>query len=324
MKRKNSSSTNNPKNLNIEKLFQVLEILGIYDCKGSFYHKKDSPLTVEHLKNLLSLIYPEKSDENEPFTRSIKNAKTIIKEFSKDLQLTKDKGLTLKNHPKSNLQKNQNSIYQTFLILLLGIGKFYNTINLEIINQLLNLENPLGLIAFLSIAIKQKILIKFAYQSGRKKEITLQDHILPLCLNFRDGHWVVICLDEKKKIVIQYLLHSISELNSEIENNDLQFSKSKFKFDINEYYKDSFGLSVFVDAKPIVVKLKVDSDIVKSVQKRRKEGSWETSDDHSIWTVSTYSEDEIFDYIFRWNGKIQILSPESTINKFKEKLKLFL
>ncbi|MCA9459875.1 MAG: WYL domain-containing protein [Nanoarchaeota archaeon] len=309
--------------LSLEGIYRVLEILGIYDSHGKYFQKEKAQITGEGIKEILDLIHPEKLDKSEPYTRSIKNASKFIKEFNENLTIQKGKGLTLIEE-KDKRNKNQDPLYQTLMILFLGLGRYYNSIHLEVFQQLLTLENPLGLITFLSTAIQKKIIIQFSYSSGRKEEIAFMKNMLPLRINFREGHWVLICRDEKSNRDIQFLLHSMTDIKSEIRDNQIQFSEKDNLFQIENYYKNSFGLSVFIDEKPITINLRVENDIVNQVKKRRKEGEWKKGEDYTIWTVITYSEDEVFDYIFRWNGKIKILSPKSSKLNFEKKLRKFL
>ena len=85
----------------------------------------------------------------------------------------------------------------------------------------------------------------------------------------------------------------MTDIKSEIRDNQIQFSEKDNLFQIENYYKNSFGLSVFIDEKPITINLRVENDIVNQVKKRRKEGEWKKGEDYTIWTVITYSEDEV-------------------------------
>ncbi|MCB1190970.1 MAG: hypothetical protein H7A23_18835 [Leptospiraceae bacterium] len=43
-----------------------------------------------------------------------------------------------------------------------------------------------------------------------------------------------------------------------------------------------------------------------------------------IWKVYSYNENEVFDYVFRWDGLLKIVSPPKIVEKFQKKLKKFL
>ena len=282
-----------------ENIYEVLHIAGLFDSLGEhFSGKKESSITHLQINEYIKKIFPENTTDD--YKKRIDGTISIFNEISKLYRITGSKNGS-KISKNSNFNKFNNRIedigYRTFVILILAYGNYHELSNLEIINQLYAIEKPLGMIAFLFSAIQNEFLIEFTYKSSRVAEITRLKEMVPVKINLRDGHWLLICWDCKHKHFNQYLLHSITELKivEESPKTDIE------KFSLEEFYKNSFGISYFINRDPIEIKLTVPKEFKEKVKQRRPEGEWiENPDDNDlcIWKVITYSEDEVFDYLF--------------------------
>jgi predicted DNA-binding transcriptional regulator YafY len=171
------------------------------------------------------------------------------------------------------------------------------------------------------------MIISFQYKSDRTELITDIQKYVPVKINFRDGHWLIIGWDMNENKWKQYLIHSLLDVKicyNSIQENDPLYFKELPDFDIAAFYSNSYGIAVLDDIEPVEIIIQVPSDKVLSVRKRRKEGIWENKGIYTHWIIRSINPDEVMDYVFKWNGILKIISPQEVVNKFQERLKIFL
>ena len=320
---KKNTYISNPEELSINRLFEVLEILALIESSGKYYKKQNVADSISSLEieNILSTLYENELD----WKRRIKTAKKIYNSNAKysktdgtkrgsSFIFTKEK--TIKDEP----------IYQALFIIGLSGLVLNNYLNLNFLNQFFQQKYPLSFLLFIQNAIKNKIILSFSYKSDRSKIVSNISNIVPVQLTFRDGHWILIVLNIDKKYFVQYLIHCIESCEFyKLDEDDRPFIfKKPILFNIKEFYQNSFGISALRDREVFAIDIWVSTEDKQKIQKRRREGKWTKSTDYYIWTIKTQDPIEVFDYIFKWNGKIKILGPEKIKKLFQSKLKNFL
>ena len=313
----------NPEELSINRLFEVLEILALIESSGKYYKKQNVADSISSLEieNILSTLYENEAD----WKRRIKTAKKIYNSNAKYSKIDGSRKGSSFIFAKEKTLKEE-PIYQALFIIALSGLVLNDFLNLDFLNQFFQQEFPLSFLLFIQNAIRNKIILSFSYKSDRTKTISLISNIVPVQLTFRDGHWILIVLNIDKNYFVQYLIHCIESCEFyKLDEDDrpLRFKKP-ILFNINEFYKDSFGISALRDREVFAIDIWVSTEDKQKIQKRRREGKWTKSTDHYIWTIKTQDPNEVFDYIFKWNGKIKILGPEKIKKLFQSKLKNFL
>ncbi|MDX1957342.1 MAG: WYL domain-containing protein [Leptospiraceae bacterium] len=293
----------------LELFFQILGILEFYNIE------RKQPVTYQQISEILDNLNPEKNLKD--FNRQIQGTREIINKLLKNFSIKgSKKGLKFENVINSEVSKLKNDKgYQTIFLLYISFLLYKSEIELELLDQFLEQELPFSFLIHLSFSIKNSYSIDFDYHSDRRDETLHLEEFYPKKIYFKDNHWLLIGFDSNKNQFVQFLIHSISNLSLNQKRN-LKIPK----FNFAKFRKDSFSLAVLFDTKPIHFEIYVPKRFVKSVQKRRKEGSWIHKSDHSIWKLVTYDSSEVFQYIFRWRGELRILSPSDSIKEFKNLL----
>lgn len=313
----------NPEELSINRLFEVLEILALIESSGKYYKKQNVADSISSLEieNILSTLYENEAD----WKRRIKTAKKIYNSNAKYSKIDGTKKGSSFTFAKEKTLKDE-PIYQALFIIGLSGLVLNNFLNLDFLNQFFQQKHPLSFLLFIQNAIRNKIILSFSYKSDRTKTISLISNIVPVQLTFRDGHWILIVLNIDKNYFVQYLIHCIESCEFyKLDEDDRPFIfKKPILFNIKEFYQNSFGISALRDREVFAIDIWVSTEDKQKIQKRRREGKWTKSTDYYIWTIKTQDPNEVFDYIFKWNGKIKILGPEKIKKLFQSKLKNFL
>jgi|JI10StandDraft_1071094.scaffolds.fasta_scaffold87922_1 hypothetical protein len=321
----------NSRDISISYIKEILDILGIIETSGHYYLKENNNegyITSEKISDILLNI--QNFESKEDWSRTIKTAKRIFNSTCKFSEIEGSKKGTYINVIQEKKSKNEltkDPGYQTFLILALAIFHLEGTANLDFLNQITNQKYPLALLLFFHHAISRKMIISFQYKSDRSEHTTDVQKYVPIKINFRDGHWLIIGWDMNENKWKQYLIHSLLDVKiyyNSIQENDPQYFKELPDFDIIAFYSNSFGIAVLDEIEPIEIIIQVPSNKEASVRKRRKEGKWENNGNYSHWIIRSNIPDEVMDYVFKWNGILKIISPQEVVNKFQERLKFFL
>ncbi len=300
----------------------ILQILGLIETKGILFQRDNSNITQKTIEDFLEKLGSPDGKDNR---RQIKNAQNIFNRLSKDFLIDGDRsGTNYKNRKTSEIAKKglkEDKAYQTLVVIYLSLLLYQDSIHLDFLAQFLELENPIDFLTSIQYAIKNKHSISFEYRSDRNNRNSKIDPFLPVKIYFKDNHWFVVGWDEQYKSWNQYLIHSIKNLSL----STIKIGKDKVKsFDFKTFRKNSFGTAILNNVPVTQIDIEVPSSFYNAVSKRRKEGKWNKTSEPYIWTVETYDKNEIFDYIFRWNGLLKIKSPNEMKQAFQEKLKKFL
>ena len=283
---KKKTYISNPEELSISRLFEVLEILALIESSGKYYTKQNTANFISSLEieNILSRLYENEAD----WKRRIKTAKKIYNSNAKYSKIDGSRKGSSFNFTKDKTLKDE-PIYRALFIIALSGLVLNNFLNLDFLNQFFQQEYPLSFLLFIQNSIKNKIILSFSYKSDRTKTVSLITKIVPVQLTFRDGHWILIVFNVEKEYFVQYLIHCIESCDFyKLDENSSPLSfKKPIPFNIKEFYQNK-------------------------------------STDYYIWTIKTQDPNEVFDYIFKWNGKIKILAPENIKKLFLTKLKNFL
>ncbi|MBP6739156.1 MAG: WYL domain-containing protein [Leptospiraceae bacterium] len=327
----NNKTVERLEQIKFEKMEVILQILGFIESKGTLFQKDSSNLTREKIEDLLLTIgHPVKKKKNGeeeiPDTRrQINNAQNLFNRLSKTFLIEGDRsGTHFKNLRTGSTDLKglkEDNAYQTLLVFYLSILLYKGSIYLDILSQFLELERPLDFLTSIQYYIQKKLPISFDYRSDRNNENLKVNPFVPVKIYFKDNHWFLVGWDFKSKNWNQYLFHSIKKLSPSSKRIDI----SKIKpFNIAEYRKYVFGSAVLNERPLHKIEIEVPASHYNAVHKRRKEGTWNKTSEPYLWTVETYDINEVFDYIFRWNGILKIKSPKEIKQQFQAKLRSFL
>jgi len=327
----NKKTVEHLEQIKFEKMEVILQILGFIEAKGALFHKDNASLTREKIEDLLvSIGHPFKKKKNgnleiSDSRRQINNARSIFNRLSKNFIIDGDRsGTSFKNRRTGSSDLTglkEDNAYQTLLVFYLSTLLYKGSIYLDILSQFLELERPLDFLTSIQFYIQKKLPISFDYRSDRNNKNLNVDTFVPVKIYFKDNHWFLVGWDFKVKNWNQYLLHSIKNLRPSSKEIDLTKIK---EFDIAEYRKYAFGSAVLNKPHKYKIEIEVPASHFNAVRKRRKEGTWDKTAEPYIWSVETFDVNEVFDYIFRWNGILKIKSPEKIKKQFQAKLRSFL
>lgn len=316
-----SDTQSDPQNLKMKHLLECFYILGIIESKGLYLDReKNLPkLTYNNIAKLLDILFQETRQSTPDYTRRIKTARNIFNELSKDFAVKGDVrgiGFEKKISALSSAVLKHDKAYTTLLVMFLSLLYHKETVHIDFTKQLLEQEFPIHFLTVIHNAIRNRLPIHFLY-TNRKQETHEVEDFVPVKIRFKDGHWILVGWNEEKKAWNQYMIHSMQVLH-------VSFGKPKTntpKFNMEDYLKHSFGHAVLNDSEVHKIEIKVPFQNVEAVQKRNGEGKWERKEEHYVWTVYAYDPDEVINYVFRWNGCLEIISPESIRQRFLERLK---
>ncbi|MCP5494973.1 MAG: WYL domain-containing protein [Leptospiraceae bacterium] len=321
MKLKMSDIESDPQNLKLKHLLECFYILGIIESQGIYLtqNEKGIKLTYTNIVKLLDILFDDKQKKTPDYTRRIKTARSIFNSLSKDFIIkgrAQGVGFEKKISASSLAILKRDKAYTALLVIFLSLLYYKDSVYIDFFKQLLEQDYPIHFLTIVHNAIENKLPIRFEY-TNRKQETHEVDDFVPVKLRFKDGHWMLVGWDQPKGNWNQYMIHSIKELK-------VYFKKPRFKipeFKMEEYLKHSFGHAVLNDSEVFKIEIRVPLENSEAVQKRNQEGEWKINADHCIWTVYAYDPDEVINYVFRWNGCLEIISPESIRKKFLDRLK---
>jgi hypothetical protein len=321
---KKNKYKSNPNEISLNHLKEILDVLALIESKGKYF-KTDSEdnehISMKQVEDILSNLYESKAD----WGRTIKTAKAVYNAHSKFSKLQGNKKGSHFNVVKDYILKDDPA-YKALFIVGLASLVLDKSLNIDFLNQFFQQETPLSFLMLLRYSIYKKAILSMEYQSDRYSEPSQILQFVPLTINYRDGHWILVCFTLERKLLVQYLIHNIISIKFfKINHLSLPVTYDKpIIFDIKDFYKNSFGLSVLQDREIHTIEIFVPKEFKPKIQKRRREGEWISFKNDYIWKVNTQDLNEVFDYIFRWNGVIKIHAPNFVKKIFQEKLKKFL
>ncbi len=331
---KNTKAPNRETNeLKLGNLQDMLQVFGLIESAGKYFNPANSGKVSRRMSGKTAtdiLFHFSEDNAKENWDRTFRQAKKLYNQYDRDFHIIGDKRGSyfvrkkdLTAFPK-DLKKSP--VYKMLLIFSLAFAGKEGAVHWDILHQILEQEYPLAFISFLTLAIRYSFLVKIKYKKDRLGKTEIFSNSVPVKIVHRDGHWVLIVYRVKEKNWIQLLLHSIEEVNTEgdrIKQIDLTPTPVP-PFSVSDFYKDTFSIAKLDGVTPAEFIIRVPKENRKAVMKRRKEGTWEEKEDHFIWKVSAYDEMEVLTYVFKWNGLLEILGPESAREMFRDRLKKLL
>lgn len=321
---KKNKYKSNPNEISLNNLKEILDVLALIESKGKYF-KRDSEdnehISMKQVEDILSYLYNSKSD----WGRTTKTAKAVFNAHSRFSKLQGNKKGSHFNVVKDCILK-EDPVYRALFIVGLASLVLDKSLNIDFLNQFFQQETPLSFLMLLRYSISKKAILSMEYRSDRTQEPSLISQFVPLTINYRDGHWIMVCYTLERQLFVQYLIHNVISIKF-FKFNELSLPVTydkPIKFDLKKFYENSFGLSVLQDREIHEIEIFVPEEFKSKIQKRRKEGEWISLKNDFIWKLKTQDLNEVFDYIFRWNGTIKIYSPDSVKKIFQEKLKKFI
>ncbi|MCP5498224.1 MAG: WYL domain-containing protein [Leptospiraceae bacterium] len=319
-----------PHNKNIETFEEYLQIYGLIESKGQYFQKyirKIHPQKITQ-KNMDDIMMAINNGKIDSYEGRIKDAIPFFNKVNENFMVygrERPKGCIFinKNSTKEeskNLQKDP--VYKTFLMSYLSILADKGSVNMNMLRAWEELEFPLAFLTFIDTAIQDKIVIRFEYFSDRKQATSQVERFVPVKLNFQDKYWFLIGRKLDDDIWIQYLLYGIKNVVPVLDK-DGNFEKCKHlpKFDLKKFYENTFGSAMLNYTDPVTITLQIPKGYRNAISKRHNDiGKWV---DDETWEITTCAPNEVIDFVFKWGGHIKILSPDTVIKQFKERLKVF-
>lgn len=182
-------------------------------------------------------------------------------------------------------------------------------------------ENLRGLnhLDFLYQAILKNIVLKISYQSFKAKvatEIVFHAYILKEYNN----RWFLVGKDQNKSGMVTLALDRIEKAEL-----DLKTDYIKDSFDPDEYYKNTYGVTVMSDSSLAEIHLKIDKSNAPYVLTKPFHSSQEileSFDDGSVTIkIKVHHNFEIERLILGFGDSIEVLKPRRLKNRIKLKLK---
>lgn len=316
--------------ITLNSLKEILQVLGIIESKGfyfskAFQEKPEKLVSSSRLSNILSHFNTHNGKEKMDWNRTIRNAKTLYNSLDKEFNIQGDSRgsyfVNLKNGDILPENLKTSTAYDFFLVFALAFLGMEKHLHWEFLHQLNAQKHPLALITFIGIAIEYKILLSIQYKKDRTHEEETYSEVVPGKIIYRDGHWILLLYNLKTRRWMQILLHSIVELKPNLDNmKQFQSIQDIKEPDVNRFYKNSFSIAKLDGVTPEEILIKVPKQNYEAVKKRKKEGTWEKKDNYYLWKVKTYDPMEVFTYIFKWGGILEIIEPLSMRNRFREEL----
>ncbi|MCP5494939.1 MAG: WYL domain-containing protein [Leptospiraceae bacterium] len=310
-----------PQNLRIKHLLECFYILGIIESKGTYLtqSEENTKLSYTNIAKLLDTLIDDRQKKTLDYTRRIKTARSIFNSMSKDFIIkgtAKGVGFEKKITAASHGVLKKDKAYTTLLVIFLSLLYFKNTTHIDFFTQLLEQDFPIHLLTIIHSAIENKLPIQFEY-TNQKQETHEIDNFVPVKIRFKDGHWLLAGWDKQKEEWNQYMIQGIKEPKVHFNRRNSRIPE----FKMEEYLKYSFGHTILDNSEVYKIQIKVPLENLEAVKKRNQEGEWKKKADHCVWTVYAYDPDEVINYVFRWDGCLEIISPEPIRKKFLDRLR---
>jgi len=329
--KKQERSHPGPDSLKLESLKTVLDIVGIVDGRGQLFSRvvgrkmgNSSGIPKDVIEDvLISMQDAEGRKETEDWKRQIDNARRIFTDLSKVHGLAGDRQGYAFFHKDSGSQAGaeikHDPAYRTLLALTLSFLHMEGHASLDFLTQWMYLKHPLSHAVFLSYAMRAGLVIKFLYDNRKEKPVEVPA-FLPQRIVFRDNHWLLLGWECQNARYNQFMLHSIQDMEpAKSASGECRYEKSVEDVDLEKFYRYSFGHAVLEGVPSYDVTIYVPANLRAAIQKRRSQGTWHERDNGWHWKVTAFDLDEIFTYIFRWQGNLRILSPAEVVFKFQER-----
>lgn len=320
---------NKDTDIRLRSLDDILQVLGIIESNGLFFkpdhaNKQGKMISAYQLADILFHFTGDSEPEKMDWGRTIRNAKNMYNKWDKDFQIQGDRRgsyfVKKKNLEFSPTDLKQSSVYKLFLIFTLAFSTLHGNLHWDVLHQLLTQRFPLALMSFLNLAIEHRFIIKIDYKKDRTQSFLTYEAV-PAKIVCKEGHWFLVIYEIKTKKWIQLLIHSIKAITPILDSiKQIRTCPEMPEFNLTRFYRNTFQIAKLDGIEPVEFTIKVPDENKDAIQRRRKEGKWEKAKDHWLWKVSTFDIDEIFSYVFRWNGVLEIQEPTEMRKLFSQKL----
>lgn len=302
--------------LSLSSIEEVIEILGFIDGKGQTHLSGAVGSTrSEDIQGFLAEA-PNRTQKQD-MSRRVKTALQFQKAMANEVAISASKNGYFVE-PPNNWKKKPS--YSTLCLLYLGIMVYHEDAGMDVLDQLLEMKFPLMQLILWRRLIQLGKPISFQYKSDRRKVVDTYECLIPIRLHHREGHWRLIGWDALTEKFAFLPLHSLRN----VQESEREPGKKPPKFSMEKFKKGIFGPGYDPSKPPIRAKIFVPLEYQEAVMKRRPTGTWLHSKRGTIWEVEAHYEQEIYDYVFRWNGILKILGPEKLVQGFEEKCRSFL
>ena len=171
-------------------------------------------------------------------------------------------------------------------------------------------ENLYGLLH----AIKNRYHIKFTYQKFWDEEIS-QRHVEPYALKESRNRWYLLANDLKNKQIKSFALDRLTKL--EILKKEFEFPKD---FDVNEYYRYSFGIIGPNGQKPVEIILSFDpfqGKYVKSLPLHHTQQIVTDNDKEMIIKLKLCLTHDLLMELLSFGANMKVIKPKSLADQIK-------
>lgn len=319
-----------PYSLNMKIFEEYLQVYGLIESKGKYFQKyirRDYPhkITREGMDDIMLAINSGKVESYEGRVRSAIEFHNKINDNFEIYGKKKNKGcifINKKSTEEEQVNLKKDSIYKTFLMSYLSILSDKGSVKMNMLRAWEEQEFPLAFLTFVDVAIQDKMLIRFDYFSDRKQELSMVEKFVPIKLNFQDKYWFLIGRNLEENIWIQYLVSGIRNVAPIVgENGKYEKCKNLDPIELKKFYEHTFGSARLNFENAVTITLKIPKGYKDAISKRHDGvGKWI---DDETWEITTSAPNEVIDFVFKWSGHIQIISPDDVIKQFKKKLRIF-
>jgi predicted DNA-binding transcriptional regulator YafY len=244
------------------------------------------------------------------FQRDLDDIKTIFDifiqyDFSKKVYFIEDRG-------RQEITDRILEAFDTFNALNLS-DRLSNHIHFEK-RKPQGTEHLYGLLH----AIKNKVQVSFTYQKFWEEELSSRT-VEPYALKESKNRWYILANDLKDKQVKTFALDRITDL--EISNKRFQIPAN---FNVNEYFKYSFGIISPNEMKPEEVILSFDpiqGKYIKSLPLHESQLILTDNEEELIIKLNIFLTHDFLMELLSFGDSVKVIKPESLISELKTTVK---
>lgn len=244
------------------------------------------------------------------FQRDLDDIKTIFDifiqyDFSKKVYFIEDRG-------RQEITDRILEAFDTFNALNLS-DRLSNHIHFEK-RKPQGTEHLYGLLH----AIKNKVQVSFTYQKFWEEELSSRT-VEPYALKESKNRWYILANDLKDKQVKTFALDRITDL--EISNKRFQIPAN---FNVNEYFKYSFGIISPNEMKPEEIILSFDpiqGKYIKSLPLHESQLILTDNEEELIVKLNIFLTHDFLMELLSFGDSVKVIKPESLISELKTTVK---
>jgi len=187
-------------------------------------------------------------------------------------------------------------------------------------NRILLEEVPSGqrFLAAIIEAMRDEVCVDMNYHPFWLDEAIQMNDVKPLCLKIFRQRWYLIGENSTLKQIRRYALDRIISL----QPNTTKFKIPK-TFNPKEHFENNFGVAVYPDIKPCIVKLKVfgfHRKYLQTLPLHHSQKEIETNEDSSIFQYYIAPTSDFIRELLSSGEDVEVLTPESLRNEIRLKI----